>query len=109
MATSTTIDTVNHSETNSLDTYRNSPHLLEMQFVLMLDPWLEVFPAQWPISGAATKLEGIRRIGQVDMGKNPRLIPRNSASAIFLENKSVIDVRTGRTVPGGIYQLTKKS
>jgi len=74
----------------------------------MLDPWLEVFPDQWPISGASSRIEDIRKIRQVDMGKAPRLTPRAKTEAVFLENKTVLDLRTGKTVPGGIYEMRAK-
>lgn len=75
------------------------------KFVIMLDDWLEVFPDQWPISATNSSLAAIRKVGQIS-GGNPQTVPRSSYVAQLIENKFVINNQNGKTLAGGIYNLT---
>jgi hypothetical protein len=76
--------------------------MAEETFVIMLDAFLEVHPRFWPISAEANSIATLRRLSQHD--GNPPLFPRSRFRMVLIENKSLIDSRTGNVNTGGIYQ-----
>ena len=76
-------------------------------FVIMLDDLLEVYPQHWPISGQNSDIEALRT--QQQYSSTPEVIPRSHAQMILRENKSLINVQTGKLDHGAIYeQKTEK-
>jgi hypothetical protein len=72
-------------------------------YAIMLDKWLEVFPDRWPVTATGTSPGALRRRGQ--HSDKVVLRPRAAHRAEFLENKSLINARSGQVDTGGLYKL----
>jgi hypothetical protein len=77
-----------------------------MVFVIMLHNLLEVFPQHWPISGRDSDIEALRQQQQYD--GSAELVPRSQVHMVRLENKLLINARTGMVDRGAIYEATER-
>ena len=71
-------------------------------FVIMLDDFLEVHLHHWPISVRNSNIDALRL--QSQYAGTAELIPRSQVQMILRENKSLINVQTGKLDHGAIYE-----
>jgi hypothetical protein len=75
-------------------------------FIIMLYHLLRVHPAHFPITSQDAKRERLHAVSQHN--GYFVLVPRSGWSAELLDNKDLIDARTGAIDGGGIYKLTRR-
>jgi hypothetical protein len=78
--------------------------MAQQTFVIMLDPYLEVYAHFWPITAQSDNIDTLRHLSQHD--GNPALVPRDEAEMTLIENKSLINSHNGHVDTGGIYRTT---
>src|SRR5262245_27895170 len=76
-------------------------------YAIMLDKLLEVHGTQFPVTARSTRLATLRR--QTQHNGRFTLLARSGVRAELLENKALLNARSGDLDTGGIYQLARRS
>lgn len=87
---------------------RRRPLDLDRKSVVMLDHLVERYaPHSWPVSAIRETEGAAREVRQVD-GAPPILLSRAEYEATPSVALSVLNVRTGATLPARVYRLTRR-
>src|SRR5262245_14911097 len=84
---------------------REGDHMVEGDYVIMLDYLLEVYQHHWPVSARSSNLDVIQQERQHD--GNPDVMQRDDLCMVYMENKSLINSVDSRVDKGGIYQVRR--
>lgn len=72
-------------------------------FVIMLDHHFDIFQHDWPVAARAETLQQARQMPDYD--GSPDLVVKNGTAPVIVENKALMNRRTGRTEAGAIYEV----
>lgn len=65
-------------------------------------------PHAWPVTTVLDDGADPRRVRQHD-GSPPTLLPRDRWAAVPTDDTTVVDVRTGRTLPARVYRIERRT